>query len=58
MARLFTVASDETLKGVRYETIVDDKEFRKRIAKHFSKRELTKLFSEYDASRAEDPQLI
>jgi hypothetical protein len=47
-----------TFKGVRYETIVDDKEFRKRIAKHFSEQELTKLFSEYDASRAEDPQLI
>jgi hypothetical protein len=39
-------------KGVRYETIIEDPEFRERLIEHFGEEGEAKL---YDASRAEDP---
>lgn len=43
-------------KGVNYETITSDKDFRQGIEKFFGKREALELLSEYDASRAKDTQ--
>lgn len=43
-------------KGVNYETITTDKHFQERILAYFGEDETTKLFSEYDASRAEQPK--
>jgi len=54
MSRLFTIASDETLCAmVRYETITADKHFQEKIMDYFGEDEAAKLFSVYDASRAE-----
>ena len=44
-----------TFKGVRHETIKADALFRQRIEKFFGVEETAKLFSEFEASRAEDP---
>ena len=41
-------------KGVNYETIKQDDNFRERLEKHFGKDEAAKLLSEYDASRAHE----
>ena len=45
-------------KGVNYETITADTHFREKIQAHFGKEEATKLLSEYDASRAQQPPTI
>jgi hypothetical protein len=42
-------------KGVHYETITQDPIFRQRIEQCFGKADAAKLFTQYDASRAEDP---
>jgi hypothetical protein len=40
-------------KGVNYETITSDKNFRERIEDYFGSEEASRLLSEYDASRAQ-----
>ncbi len=41
-------------KSVTYETICEDERFQERIKLHFGEEEAKKLFTEYDASRAQD----
>jgi hypothetical protein len=42
-------------KGVRYETIVEDEDFIKRLVEYFGEEEIAHLLSVHEASRAEDP---
>ena len=44
-------------KGVNYETITGDKNFRERIEEYFGSDEAARLLSEYDASRAQQQKL-
>ncbi len=44
-------------KGVRYETIVGDADFRERLVKYFDEEDISDLLVEYDAARAEEPVL-
>jgi hypothetical protein len=44
-------------KGVNYETITGDKNFRERIEDYFGSEEASRLLSEYDASRAQQQTL-